>query len=171
MKLLVLSDTHGRIGTAESVLEKIGGKMEAVLHLGDHAEDAAELAARFPKLRFFSVRGNNDDMQAPKERLLRLGGHVILMVHGHLHGVSWGVDRLYYRAMEQGADIALFGHTHRPYYEQSGAVLLMNPGSLSLPRGDGIPTFGILTLEDGRMEGAVMEYRGAERLVRKDFLY
>jgi len=37
--------------------------------------------------------------------------------------------------------------------------MLFNPGSISMPRGSTPPTFGILTIEEnGRMEGAIMEY-------------
>lgn len=40
---------------------------------------------------------------------------------------------LYYRAKELGADIALFGHTHQQMIEEYNEVILMNPGSISLP--------------------------------------
>ena len=38
-------------------------------------------------------------------------------------------DWLVYAAEEQGASLALFGHTHRAFYEQVGGVTLLNPGT------------------------------------------
>ena len=47
-----------------------------------------------------------------------------------------------------------------------GRVALFNPGSSALPRGGTLPTFGILTMEDGRIEGAIMEYWNKEHFKR-----
>ena len=33
-----------------------------------------------------------------------------------------------------GADILIFGHTHIPYLEKEEDVILLNPGSLALPK-------------------------------------
>ena len=35
-------------------------KPDAVLHLGDHTDDAHDLGRAFPGLAIISVRGNND---------------------------------------------------------------------------------------------------------------
>ena len=53
-----------------------------------------------------------------------------------------------------------------PAWDDSWHVALFNPGSISLPRGGGLPTFGILTIENGRVEGAIMEYWNAEHFKR-----
>ena len=37
----------------------------------------------------------------------------------------------------RNVDIVMFGHTHRPFLEQSDGVTLLNPGSLSYPRQEG----------------------------------
>lgn len=169
MKILVLSDTHGHLERAEQVLRRIGGQMDMVFHLGDHDLDAMELQREFPKLPFHFVRGNNDfSMQTPDKKLVRAGGRVLLLTHGHKQRIHWSPDPIAYWAEEQGADIVLFGHTHLPLWDDSGRTALFNPGSLSLPRGGGMPTFGILTIEAGRMEGAIMEYWDAETFRRKE---
>ena len=142
MKILVFSDTHNYLDNAREVLRRIGGQMDMVLHLGDHDTDAMELKKEFPSLPFHYVLGNNDySWDTPDKKMVFSGGKKLLLVHGHKQ-----------RAV-------LFGHTHRPVYDDRGRVMLFNPGSISMPRGGTPPTFGILTIEEnGRMEGAIMEY-------------
>lgn len=160
MKILVLSDTHSVLDAAEDVLRRIGGQMDMVCHLGDHDTDAMALQRQFPALPFHIVKGNNDyALHTPSTKQVRAGGRLLLLTHGHKQRVHWNPDTIGYWAEEQGADAVLFGHTHQPLCAESGRVLLFNPGSLSLPRGGFPPTFGILTIEGGRMEGAIMVYQ------------
>ena len=52
------------------------------------------------------------------------------ITHGHLYGVKYGrLDSLVYAAMEQGAKIAMFGHTHEADIEEMGGVKIINPGT------------------------------------------
>ena len=44
------------------------------------------------------------------------------------------MNNIYYRAKELEVDIALFGHTHESLILEEDGVILMNPGSISLPR-------------------------------------
>ena len=82
----------------------------------------------------------------------------LLLTHGHRYSVKSGYDALLARAVEVGADIVVFGHTHVPFLktipkgtEVSGKILerptyLFNPGSVSTdPDGLGLP-FGTLFL-------------------------
>lgn len=169
MKILVLSDTHGHLERAEHILRRIGGQMDMVFHLGDYDLDAKALQRAFPQLPFHFVRGNNDfSMQTPDKKLVRAEGKLFLLTHGHKQRVHWNPDTIAYWAEEQGADIVLFGHTHVPLWDDRGRVALFNPGSLSLPRDGGLPAFGILTVENGRIEGAIMEYWGEEDFRRRE---
>lgn len=43
----------------------------------------------------------------------------------------------------------IFGHIHVPVNREEDGILLINPGSPSRPR-NGVPSFGILTLEKGK---------------------
>ena len=54
-------------------------------------------------------------------------------------------DWLVYAAQEQGASLALFGHTHRPFYEQVGGVTLVNPGTAGK---GGVLTWALVTVFD-----------------------
>ena len=48
----------------------------------------------------------------------------------------------------RGADIVMFGHTHRPLIDLDGSVWAVNPGSISQPRQDNhLPSFLIMDLD------------------------
>ncbi len=167
MKVLVLSDSHGRISTAMTVLERLTGRIDMVFHLGDYDEDAMALQAMFPRLPFHYVKGNNDyGRETPSHKLVNAGGKRFLLTHGHKERVQYTLQTIAYWAEEQGADGVLFGHTHVPVNDGTGRIYLFNPGSITLPRDGFMPTFGIITVENGRIQGAIMEYtsRGEIRL-------
>ena len=78
-----------------------------------------------------AVAGNCDSFSSrPRLAKAAYEGHALIAVHGHLQEVKYGYDRLPYFAEEQGAGIALFGHTHRQFAGYAGPVLLLNPGAL-----------------------------------------
>ncbi|MBQ2607228.1 MAG: metallophosphoesterase family protein, partial [Oscillospiraceae bacterium] len=62
-------------------------------------------------------------------------------------GVKSSLSILVREALDRGADVALFGHTHSPFVEHRGGVVLLNPGSIgSGPR----PSYGTLLVGDGK---------------------
>lgn len=159
MKLLVLSDTHNMLDKAVNVLKFFEKDVSAVLHLGDCDQDAKDLSVMFPSLNFHYVKGNNDFSSTPLEKVVSVGGKKIFLTHGHKHSVYYGIERLFYAAEEKDCDVALFGHTHVPFYDNSERVLIMNPGSISLPRSSPVPTFGVINIsDDGFCEGFILEY-------------
>ena len=77
-----------------------------------------------------------------------LGHYHVLITHGHYYYVSLDTQELYRQALSRGVDIAMFGHTHRPYLESDGEVTLLNPGSLSYPRQEGRrPSYIVMELD------------------------
>jgi hypothetical protein len=61
---------------------------------------------------------------------VELGPVKAFLTHGHLYNVSpWHIDSLVYAAEEQGATLALFGHTHKAAWTELGGVTLVNPGT------------------------------------------
>ena len=130
-RLGIVSDSHGHDLWLERYLELCRlEKYDAVFHLGDYDTDARWLERRL-ECPMISVAGNCDSF-SKKPRMARAayGSHRLLAVHGHLQDVKYGYDRLSYYAEDQGATIALFGHTHRAYVGWVGGVLLVNPGAL-----------------------------------------
>ena len=144
-RLGIVSDSHDREIWLELWLDRCRReRYDAVFHLGDYYADARWLERRLDA-PLIAVAGNCD-MFSQQSRMARWswGGHRLLAVHGHLQDVKYGLEKLSYYAEEQGATIALFGHTHRPCAQMLGGVLLLNPGALM----DGC--YAELTLDGGR---------------------
>jgi len=168
MKIIVFSDTHGYTEYARNVLKRIGEYADMVFHLGDYDADARELADLFPMLAFHWVKGNNDyGGDTPSERMVSAEGVRFLLTHGHRQGVHNGVLNLAYRAQEMDADVVLYGHTHRAVSVHRGALMMVNPGSISAPRDSTVPTFAILAVENGYVECAIMEYHREDMFLRR----
>lgn len=129
LKAAVFSDTHGN--TAPMLEAARGSGADVFIHLGDHDRDAVELRRAFPEVPLYSVCGNCDlNPLAPERLLVQLGPVKAFLTHGHLYGVSRAqADWLVYAAQEQGAQIAMFGHTHRAVWDTLGGVTLINPGT------------------------------------------
>ncbi|MFV0315011.1 MAG: metallophosphoesterase [Anaerotignum sp.] len=158
MKILVLSDSHGQIDKAKAILEKLEKQIEMVFHLGDYDEDAGALGSMFPDLVIHYVKGNNDRrMDTPSHKVVFAKGKRFLLTHGHQQNVHYNLHTIAYWAEEQEADAVLFGHTHVALNDNTGRALLFNPGSITLPRDGRDCTFGIITIENGKIEGSIME--------------
>ena len=145
MKLLVVSDSHGAVDAMR--LAAAREKPDRVLFLGDCLVDAAALEKSEGNLRIETVPGNCDwgSLDQP-ERLVELGGVRILMMHGHTRNVKYDGTRAYYAAKEMGADVLLYGHTHRALVDCDGVMYTLNPGSIR-DRG----TYGVLLIENGKV--------------------
>ncbi len=150
MRIGVISDTHGMINKALRTLPKIGD-VNFIIHLGDYLEDSKYLREH-AETEIISIKGNCDnDPEEKWERVLSLGSHNIFAVHGHQYGVKMGLTRLYYRTLELGCNIALYGHTHIPIITKYEEVIIMNPGSIGIPRGGSKPSFGIIEINKDKV--------------------
>ena len=143
MRILVMSDSHGKVDNMVQCVDRT--EPDHVLHLGDCERDAERLQSLYPRLPMTVVPGNCDygSVDEP-EKLIELGGKRILMMHGHTRGVKYDLQRAVYAAREYGADVLLFGHTHRPLVDFDGTLYVMNPGAVG-GRGAS-PTYGIITI-------------------------
>lgn len=136
MKILIVSDTHGRHGNLDEVLER-EGKIDMLLHLGDVEDDEHYIEA-IAECPIHLLAGNNDFFSyLPREKEIKIGKYNVFMTHGHGYYVSMNTKRLRDEAKARGVDIVMFGHTHRPYIDVEGALKVINPGSLSYPRQEG----------------------------------
>lgn len=157
MRILVISDTHRNLRNVYKTINSIENMIDAVIHCGDVTEDAETIRRRYPKLKVFNVRGNCDyDSSVPDEDIFILSGKRIFVTHGHMYGVNWNTDRLCFRAAEAEADVCLYGHTHIPDIENYGTVTIMNPGSISSPRGGSKCSYGIIKIEDGVVTATIV---------------
>lgn len=132
MRILVVSDTHGDEGAFWRALDAQPGA-RLVIHLGDGAREAADMAARYPEKTFWSVRGNCDFSAGGEVPLVRdemAEGKRLFLTHGHLYDAKMGLYRLCCAARERKADLLLFGHTHQALTEYDSGLYILNPGSL-----------------------------------------
>ena len=144
MRVIVFSDSHGTLVFASRALRE-AGQVDLILHAGDHCRDGLKLAAE-TGLPVRAVAGNCDRPgEGPLEELLELEGHKILLAHGHrVGGPGLWQSRLLARAKELGAGAVVFGHTHAAQITREGGILLFNPGSITTPRDQIRPSYGIL---------------------------
>ncbi|SEF70386.1 hypothetical protein SAMN05660865_00789 [Caloramator fervidus] len=70
----------------------------------------------------------------------------ILVLHGH----DVEDEKLYKLSKFYKANIIITGHTHIRRYENKNGVIYLNPGSISVPKGDGVPSF--IKIEDNEIK-------------------
>lgn len=144
MRIGVVSDSHGDLYMLDKAIQQMGD-IECLIHLGDHSRDVQKVNQKWNKV-IYSVAGNNDFSSAGNsERTISLGGKRIFITHGHKYSVHYEVMNLYFRALEEQADIVLYGHTHIYYVDYEGSMFFLNPGSVSRPRA-GVPSAAVLII-------------------------
>ena len=156
MEMLIFSDSHGKVSGMRRALSRQVSYPDSICFLGDGLLDAQVLESEYPG--WYCVRGNCDwgsiGDEYPTERVLTLAGHKLLMTHGHTYYVKDTQGALLSHAVELGADIILYGHTHTPISQRIPAgesfagvcvprdTYLFNPGSIGASPG----CFGTLYL-------------------------
>lgn len=152
MKILVLSDSHRRVGNLLTAVEQ--ERPDAVFHLGDLASDAEELSFARPKLPLYNVQGNCDQWAVgpgvPATMLQKVGGMRFMLTHGHLFRAKSGTTSLLQEGRRVQADAVLYGHTHVPLAQQEpDGLWLINPGTIG---GVGHKaTYAVLQVQDGQL--------------------
>ena len=179
MRIVVASDIHGSALFCWQLLEAFRReKADKLLLLGDilyHGprndlpegyapkEVIAMLNACAPAI--LGVRGNCEAEidqvvlnfpMAADYCLLLAGGRTVFATHGHVYNLS------HLPPLHPG-DILLHGHTHVPCWESFGENnLCLNPGSVSLPKGDS--PRGYLLLRDSEAVWKHLDGREYHRL-------
>lgn len=165
MKIGLISDTHGNTAVIDQAVE-LAGEIDLWLHAGDMIHDAEYLDMAYDA-KVVNVAGNCDwgNRSVPEEEIVEAEGHRIFLTHGHIYGVKGSPYGMVQAAEENGADIAVFGHSHVAFKEKIDGVLLINPGSLAYPRDGGGQSFMVLELTEGA-EPELYHYHLEDR--RKD---
>lgn len=146
LRLGIVSDSHGDLYMLEKAIGLMG-KVDMLIHLGDHYKDIIRVNSKY-NYEVHYVPGNNDYLSDGKsEKTIEVMGKRLFLTHGHRYNVNLGIMNLSYKAEELGADIVLFGHTHRYTLEYSANIFLLNPGSVSRPR-DRFPSAAVLIIND-----------------------
>jgi len=173
MKIMILSDIHGKVSSLKRALEIFHQEgFDQIFLLGDlmyhgprnplpDSYDPAQVAALLNPLadKITAVRGNCDSevdqmlLDFPMMEdysSMTLEGNNFHLTHGHLPEGRVGTP--------QQGEIRMSGHTHIPVAEQREGVVYFNPGSLSLPKGGFAPSYG--RYDQGRLEVVNLEDKG-----------
>lgn len=154
--ILIFSDTHGDTDRCIHIINGMERKPDMIIHAGDHARDAEDLASIYPDIPIHYVCGNCDMFSnAQSHIILKAENATIFVTHGHEFNVKY---ELHYTTLERraallGADLCVFGHTHIPYTDHRGKMTILNPGSL---RYGG--TYAIAEINNGKVLTTIKEY-------------
>lgn len=156
MKILVFSDTHGRINTTINLIKAQNPDM--IIHLGDLVKDAEDLNSVFNDIRFEYVAGNNDFYSnVPYEKIINIDNKKIFITHGHKYRVKYGLDDIISKGETEKVDCILFGHTHEGFERMENNILLLNPGSISIPRNN--PSYGLIEIKNNEIYSMLCELK------------
>ncbi|MFI8982148.1 metallophosphoesterase family protein [Ectopseudomonas khazarica] len=142
MRIGLIADTHNLL--RPEALAALQG-VDHLLHAGDIG--GPHILAELERIAPLSVvRGNNDqDAWADTiadQLTLDFGGVRLHMLHD--------LKQLDIDPAEQGIDVVIAGHSHKPLHEERDGVLYLNPGSAG-PRRFKLPIgVGILHIEGGQ---------------------
>ena len=150
MKILVLSDSHSGLSFMRSAIQAV--KPDAVIHLGDYYDDGQAMAEEYPHLVFHQVAGNCDRYRSyeirPEVLCYPIFGVKLFVVHGHNQQVKSGMYYLLRDARANGAQAALYGHTHcADCHQEEDGLWVMNPGSSGSFSG----SVGVIEIEDSKI--------------------
>ena len=163
MKWMIASDLHGSAYYCRKMLEAFEREgADRLFLLGDllyhgprndlpQGYAPKEVIAQLSgvKDKVFCVRGNCeaevDQMMLEFPVMaeyfpLMLDGHMAFVTHGHI----WNEAHL--PPLEAG-DVLIHGHTHVRAAQKKETYYFLNPGSVSIPKGDGVR--GYMVYEDG----------------------
>lgn len=168
--VVIVSDSHGDSKTLLNVF-KNSENCDAMIFCGDGLIDLAAILNISAESNLFvppviaCVKGNNDlpifsikntesgslvNVNVPAEQILTVASHKIFITHGHCYGINGGINCLVSAAETKFADVVIFGHSHLAASTSGMVPLVLNPGSVRLPRGGQPRTFAKLFLEKNR---------------------
>ena len=131
MRILVFSDSHryGSIAMKRAIEQQPDA--EAVVFLGDGADDFKNCKEYIKNKRIYAVCGNNDFYcDYPKNQVITEGGINIYITHGHYEYVKSTLGSLLSATKSNGCALALYGHTHTQKTDFIDGIHLFCPGAL-----------------------------------------
>ena len=149
MRVIVFSDTHDNYRAVKEVFRR-NEDAPVFIFLGDGERDIERMRKAYPDKKILTVAGNIDyTSSSPDHDVFTAGDVKIFFTHGHNWGVKYSVERVFYKAKEIGAQVALFAHTHTRFYEYYDGVHILNPGSAALPRDGKGPCYAFVDITPG----------------------
>lgn len=157
MRFFVISDTHGKLDKVYEIYKTLTS-VDSIIHLGDYAKDAEELQKELG-IDVISVKGNMDGAYGDTDfKILTTEYGKLFLAHGHMENVKMKYQNIFYKAEEEGCVAALFGHTHRPVFEELNGIYLINPGSLTLPSDGTQGSYALVETSPNGLSGSIVYY-------------
>lgn len=150
IRLGLIADTHYPTRLPRlpyAAIEQAFRNVDAILHAGDIESDEVldHLSGIAPMQ---AVRGDDDRMDLPLQRVLQIAGIRIGLTHGHRHPLVEAYFRVQRRLGKPYAgsrhllenlpkqfegdalDVIVFGHLHAPMAIERDGMLMINPGAV-----------------------------------------
>ena len=157
-RILIISDSHGDARLIDEVIER-ESPFDILVHCGDMEGSLYYLEKRENPFRICAVRGNCDGYGYPQDVCFKTGVYNIFVSHGHKYDVHSTTDGIFRAGKKHFADVILFGHTHVPMVAEKRGILLVNPGSIALPKqASHRRSYAILTISDDCLPDAEICY-------------
>lgn len=142
MRILIISDSHGKKDRVESVLQK--ETYDYFIFLGDGLGDIQSVVN---DSRTLAVRGNCDFFSPLDDtKIVEMAGLRFLITHGDRFHVKSTLYPLTNEAKLSKVDVVLYGHTHSFADEERDGVRLINCPSLKGIQGES--RYLVLDVED-----------------------
>lgn len=130
--------------------------IDCIVHLGDLISDAKALEVRL-STKVIGVKGNMDGGYSDEDyEILQTEYGKLLLCHGHMENVKFSTQNLLYKAEELGCKAALYGHTHMPSFIDANGIYLLNPGSLTLPKGGNQGSYAIVETTEKEFRASIL---------------
>lgn len=156
MKIGIISDSHRFDSGIKKAVETFKkNNVEMIFHAGDHFRDTFRIKELID-VPIIGVAGNCDIENVEDEIVLELEGKKIFLTHGHKYGVKNSTERLEKLAKDKKYDIIIYGHTHILDIREKDDVLIINPGSTSMPKGKNKKTVVILDIKSSSLDYEVI---------------
>lgn len=150
MKLGIISDTHDHI--YPGVFDAFSG-VDLILHAGDIIRE--DILKRMKEIAPVEAVYGNCDLYSlasrlPAQRILSLEGLNLLLTHniGNPNDFSWRVKRGEFKPVP---NLVVFGHTHRPLFEQKNGYWFINPGCAGMVWRGQPPSVLLLEIDNRRI--------------------
>ncbi|MFQ6137123.1 MAG: metallophosphoesterase family protein [Candidatus Hydrothermarchaeales archaeon] len=155
----VISDTHIPTRSKELPAETITAfkDVDMIIHAGDivHLEVIRDLERVAPVV---AVQGNMDPSDVrkvlPEMDTVEIDAWKIGVIHDSLSPLR--MRKMRKVAKDNGFDVLIFGHTHRPFIKAEKGVLYLNPGSPTDPF-LARPTVALLRVGKDKIKAEIVE--------------
>ncbi len=148
-KVLVFSDSHGRNSTMKMIKNK--EKADIVIHAGDHC--LTDVCSVYDYVDYF-VAGNNDYVGS-QEEIIDIEGFKIVLNHGwkyqNFNKDIWEKN-LFSHYQNLSPDMIIYGHSHVESFTTIDNTIILNPGSIELPRNkSNQQTYAVFHIDNGKI--------------------